>query len=112
MKNDKTTALFILSMPKNNAWNGRWTGENELYAYSKVVYRRGKALYPNLKEGSFLYDFEDGWLAKVEVKFVTPKDAKQTMKKSVGFSTYTWMCDELCKFGKILTRKERRQNNG
>lgn len=59
-KENKTVALFILTMPKNNSWNGKWTGEGNLYAYSQVAFRRGKPIYSNLKEGNFYYDFGDG----------------------------------------------------
>ena len=52
-KENKTVALFILTMPKNNSWNGKWTGEGNLYAYSQVAFRRGKPIYSNLKEGNF-----------------------------------------------------------
>ena len=55
-KENKTVALFILTMPKNNSWNGKWTGEGNLYAYSQVAFRRGKPIYSNLKEGNFYYD--------------------------------------------------------
>ena len=28
---------FILSMPKNNSWNGKWTGEKNLFARTKKL---------------------------------------------------------------------------
>lgn len=51
-----------------------WRGD--LYAFSQVAFRRGKPIYPNLKEGSFYYDFGDGWVANVEVRYVTPSESK------------------------------------
>lgn len=110
-KENKTVALFILTMPKNNSWNGKWTGEGYLYAYSQVAFRRGKPIYPNLKEGNFYYDFGDGWVANVEVRYVTPSESKKIMRKSKGFCGYTWMCDEIMKLGRIRTVTERRAGN-
>lgn len=107
----KTVALFILTMPKNNSWNGKWTGEGRLFAYSQVAFRRGKAIFPNLKEGNFYYDFDDGWVAKVEVKYVTLSEARQVMRRSEGFGSYSWMCDEIMNLGRIKTVQERRQEN-
>ena len=34
---------FELSMPNNNAWNGKWTGEGTLYAIVKNFGRGKKA---------------------------------------------------------------------
>lgn len=104
-------ALFILTMPKNNSWNGKWSGEGNLYVYSQVAFRRGKAIYPNLKEGNFYYDFGDGWGANVEVKYITPSEAKSIMRKSKGFCGYKWMCDEIMKLGRIRNVAERRADN-
>ena len=28
---------FILSMPKNNSWNNKWTGEKNLFARTKRI---------------------------------------------------------------------------
>ena len=103
----KNRVLFTLSMPRNNSWNNKWSGDDRSYCISKVAFRRNKPVYPNLKEGNYIYDFEDGWVANVNVKFVTPSEAKAAMKKSDGFCGYGWMCDELMATGKISTRQER-----
>lgn len=110
-KENKTVALFILTMPKNNSWNGKWTGEGRVYACSKIAFSRGKPLYPNLKEGNFYYDFGDGWGANVKVEYVTPSEAKRIMRKSNGFCGYNWMCDEIMRLGRIRTVTERRADN-
>ena len=103
----KNRVLFTLSMPRNNSWNGRWSGDDRSYCISKVAFRYGKPIYPNLKEGNYQYDFEDGWVANVNVKFVTPSEAKAAIKKSDGFCGYEWMCDEILINGRIKTRQER-----
>ena len=81
----KNMALFIITMPNVNTWNGRWSGENEIYAKSLTAFRRNKPIYENLKEGNYGYNFGDGWRANVEVKFTTKRDANSIMKKSKGF---------------------------
>lgn len=106
-KENKTKVLFTLSMPCNNSWNRKWTGDNRCNCITKTAFRYNKPIYPNLKEGNYQYDFGDGWVANVNVKFVTPSEAKSLMKKSDGFCGYEWMCDELMATGKISTRQER-----
>ena len=108
-KEGKTKALFTLSMPGVNSWNGRWSGNSRCYCYEKLAFSYGKAKYPKLKEGNYGYDFEDGWFANVKVEFVTPSEARAMMKRSDGFCGYEWMCEEICKYGRILTRKERHE---
>ena len=107
----KSRVLFTMSMPRNNSWNGRGSGDDRSYCISKVAFRYGKPVYPNLKEGNYQYDFEDGWVANVNVKFVTPSEAKAAMKKSDGFCGYEWMCDEIMMLGRIKTRSERHNEN-
>ena len=40
----KNMALFIITMPNVNTWNGRWSGENEIYAKSLTAFRRNKPI--------------------------------------------------------------------
>lgn len=104
-KEGKTKALFTLSMPGVGSWNGRWSGQGKVHAYVKTAFMRGKPVFPNLKEGDYGYDFGDGWFASVNVKFVTPSEARAVMKKSCGFCGYEWMCNDICLNGKIRDRK-------
>ena len=106
----KSKVLFTLSMPRVNSWNNKWSGDDKLFCIAKTAFRRNKPLFPNLKEGDFVYDFEDGWVANVNVKFVTPSEAKSAMKKSKGFCGYDWMCNELMINGRISTRQEKQNN--
>lgn len=101
-----TKILFILTMPHNNSWNGHFSGEDKTYARC-LPYRKGQ--YPNLKEGKYNYDFEDGWMAQVEVRFTNATETRSIMKKSVGFMTYDWMIEDLKVHGRILTRKEHQE---
>jgi len=100
----KSKLLFILTMPNVGSWNGKWTGEDRVYA--KV---RNAKQYPNCKEDSYYYSFGDGWGANVEVRKVTIVEANKYIKKSVGFSGYDWMIDSILECGQILNTVERKQ---
>lgn len=100
----KTMALFVLTMPGVNSWNGKWSGEGNYYARVHKVFNRGKSLYPELKEGNFAYRWDDGWCASIKVTFVTPSEAKKAQKHSKGFCGYEWMIDDLLKYGTINKR--------
>ena len=93
---------YELSMPSNNAWNGRWSGENDLYA---VVRRYDVAPTPDGKQlagGYFTYSFGDGWAAAITVREVTPGAAAKLRKQSKGFCGYEWMIDSIERHGAIL----------
>ncbi len=81
--------LYTLSMPNNNAWNGKWTGNSKSYTDDrKVNIEEGKKI---LAKAPFFYNFGDGWRAKVDVKQVTRPEAAKAAKKSDGFCGYNWM---------------------
>lgn len=107
LKETKNVALFLLTMPNNNSWNGKWSGEKDIHAFSQIAFRRGKPIFPNLKEGNFFYDFGDGWGANIEVKYTTSSEAKKIIKKSKGFCGYEWMCYEIMQNGRIKEINER-----
>jgi hypothetical protein len=92
---------FVLSMPGNNAWNGRWSGEGNVYArvksFSAKVYKE-KLLK---LVGYHGYNFGDGWRAAVDVKVVTGDEKRKLVKKSQGFCGYDWMIDSLISHGRI-----------
>lgn len=89
---------FILSMPNNNAWNGKWSGEDRCYAKVINLGRTKKAEKLGteiLEKGYFYYNFGDGWGAGVTAKEVDAKEAAKIRKKSVGFCGYEWMIDSI-----------------
>lgn len=99
---------FELSMPNNNSWNGRWSGEGKRYVIVKNF--RREPFLPNGKRlaGSYhYYNFGDGWGAAVTVRECTGPAARSLKKQSSGFCGYGWMVDEILTHGKILTLQER-----
>ena len=105
--------LFELSMPNNNAWNGKWSQEGKLhcrvrsYPYRTNQKNIDKELGNVLSTKGCYYDFEDGWGAYVNVRECTTQEKTMYRKKSMGFCGYDWMIDDIEKYGRILTREER-----
>lgn len=100
---------FSLSMPGNNAWNGKWSGEGRGYF---VVRNMGNAQktrtrFTPIIGHSFGYNFGDGWFASVAVEEVSAKEAAKFRKASSGFCGYNWMIDEIIDLGRIRTLDER-----
>lgn len=102
---------FELSMPSNNAWNGKWGSEGEFYAkiinFGKTQKAETKA-QAILDEGYFRYSFGDGWVAGVSVKKVAAKEAGKIRRKSKGFCGYDWMVDSIRQDQRIIPPSERR----
>lgn len=93
--------IFKLSMPNIGSWNGKWTGEEKIYARCKKNVEVPKEIIGN----SFSYDFGDGWSANVKVEKVDSKLAVKIMSKSSGFYGYDWMIDSIIKNKEIKLEK-------
>lgn len=93
---------FILTMPGNNSWNGKWTGEDDLYVIVKHV-GQGTEIRDLVQQQHFSYNFGDGWRASIEVKEISRAEAIKLRKKSVGFCGYDWMVASLLADGCIKT---------
>lgn len=94
---------YTLTMPRNSAWNHKWTGESNLYARVRAIRNVSweKSKDRPLVGKSFYHDFSDGWQACIEVKEVTEKQAKEIKKNSRGFCGYDWMITSLLYKGEI-----------
>lgn len=95
---------FTLSMPSNNSWNDKWSGEGNLYArvvnVGNTLKARAKA-DELLGKGYFHYNFGDGWAAAVMVKRVDGKEARRIRKETKGFCGYDWMIESIRSKGRI-----------
>ena len=98
---------FELSMPNKGSWNGKWTGESDLYA--KVIKFAGKEKIKLANEliklDSFYYNFGDGWSARVSVEKIDSKEATKVRKKSRGFYGCDWMITSIIKNKEIVVDK-------
>lgn len=106
---------FTLSMPGCNSWNGKWSGQEILYA--KVVnFGRGKKAEVEaqkiLNKTYYNYDFGDGWRAGVTVREVDAKEANQIRRKSAGFCGYDWMIQSIISRGFIAASCDKRVSGG
>ncbi len=95
---------FTLSMPSNNAWNHRWSGQGNLYAVVKNITSK-KTHQRILAEKDHYYNFGDGWVACVSVKEIDTIEARKVRKESKGFCGYDWMVDSIRYCGKIQKDK-------
>lgn len=93
---------FILTMPNRGSWNGRWSGERDLYA---IVKSERNVPNKDIIGKSFFYRWDDGWTACVSVEKVDCKEGNKIRKKSKGFCGYGWMVDSIIKKGIIEYEK-------
>ena len=101
-----TIICFELSMPNNNAWNGRWRGEGRCYARTKNLGRTKKAEAKATKliaDSCYYYKFGDGWGASVSVLEVTPAEAAK-MRRKVRRILRLRLDDRLDHDGEILVK--------
>ncbi len=102
-----TLIAFELSMPSNNAWNGKWSGAGNLYVHVDSI--RSKAVVDRvLADTGYYYNFGDGWGAHVSVREVDAAMARKLRKASKGFCGYDWMIEQIKEHGHILQLNEQR----
>ena len=94
--------VFKLTMPNRGSWNGRWSGEENLY----VKVRDERYVPKKLWDKAFFYTWDDGWTACVSVQRLPAKEARKLDKKSKGFCGYDWMITSLINDGYIHTMRK------
>lgn len=96
--------VFILTMPGRNTWNGRWSGDECLYAKVKVfgTSKKAKAKAAEiLTGGPYFYSWPDGWRARIDVKEVKGREITEMRRKTRGFCGYEWMINSIYNKGEI-----------
>lgn len=93
--------IFELTMPKNNAWNSKWTGDDEKHL---IIMSKGKIkkLDEILCNAPYSYDFGDGWIAQIQVRFVNNYETSKLRKLNKGFCGYDWMVKSIIDNGSII----------
>ena len=94
--------IFTLSMPNRGSWNGRWSGEDRVYA--RIF--RNNDVPKDIIGKDFYYNWDDGWCACVSVTKIDSKEAAKIRKKSAGFCGYDWMIRSIIKNGEIIVGEE------
>lgn len=89
----KVKVAFRLSMPGNNSWNGKWSGDGKLYAVVRDM--RSVKAEELASARSYGYNFGDGWFASVNVAIVSAEEAKRIKKQTLGFCGYEWMVNSI-----------------
>lgn len=105
--NKRRYFVFILTMPNVGSWNGKWTGEGNLYCRTSSYSKDSEYLNNILKEDYHYYDFGDGWTAGVKIKEITREERIKYDKKTKGFYDYEWMISEIEQLGRIRKLEER-----
>ena len=83
---------FELTMPNNNAWNGKDAGNKGSHFEFRNV---DKKTADKLDGKNFYYNFGDGWGANVQV-------TKNKKCKTNGFRGYEWMIDSIIECSGII----------
>jgi len=91
--------IFELSMPNNNSWNGKWSGEDRKYTVSKTLSKKDCELFIGK---SYHYNFSDGWSACVVCRLPAPRE-----KATNNFNGYSWMIESI-----LLHNQIKKLNNG
>jgi hypothetical protein len=93
---------YTLSMPSVNTWNGKWSGQDNLYCRVRNYTNKSGNAARALAQTSYQHNFGDGWVARVAVTPIAdPKAVKDLVKRSAGFCGYEWMIDSIEKYGEI-----------
>lgn len=102
---------FQLTMPNNNSWNGKWTGEGKKYYFTHSV--RSKAdkesviiMLDGKDHKNFYYNFGDGWGANVRMEIIDDAECRRRTKQSAGFCGYTWMVWSILENGFITPKNK------
>ena len=89
---------FKLSMPSNNAWDGKWSGRERNYTkVLSVSASKSEAILPG-ERSSYTYAFGDGWVACVSIRKM---EKGERASKSDGFCGYDWMISSIINKGCI-----------
>lgn len=95
---------FRLTMPNNNSWNGKWTGDEKNYTIKKNLSNKAvERLLGDKESDNWYHNFGDGWGANVEATII-PKG--QRLKKSDGFCGYDWMVSNIMCYGSTSEPKK------
>jgi hypothetical protein len=94
-------------MPNVGSWNGKWSGENDLYAIVHTFRtKEGNQIATKILEKKYYhYNFGDGWSAGIRINQIDSKQKRYIQKKSRGFYGYEWMIDSIIKHNKIIVEE-------
>jgi hypothetical protein len=98
---------FELTMPNVGSWNGKWSGESNLYIkFRNIPKKQAEEIMQGKGVRDFRYNWDDGWSANVKVCQVDSSTKRNLEKRSKGFCGYDWMIDSIIKHDKIIASWE------
>lgn len=91
--------VFKLTMPRNNSWNGRWSGDDKIH----IITKPDKYVPKDRVGKSYHYDFGDGWCAQIDVIKMNGNSSeyRKLVKNNNGFCGYDWMVGSIISVDKI-----------
>lgn len=101
--------IFKLSMPGRSSWNGRWSGEENIYAIVKPIGRSAAAQQKAdalISKRYFSHSWSDGWRASIEVTEADSAEVRRIRKHSKGFCGYDWMVENILDHGDTREKKD------
>ncbi len=69
LSDGKVYLAFELSMPSNNSWNSKWTGEDKKYIITRQIDDPEAAVIYN--HAPYWHDFQNNWIAQVDITRIT-----------------------------------------
>lgn len=103
----KSQVAFILTMPNNNSWNSKWSGEGKLYVKVRKLGKKWtEKLLPDGKSKSWYYNFGDGQGMNIEARAVDLSEGNKLTRRSDGFCGYEWAIDSILHHDKILNTQQ------
>lgn len=102
----KCRVEFTLSMPRNNSWNGKWSGAANHYAIVRSMSHLQADALARLHGMRWGYDFGDGWFAAIHGRVMA---TGERAKRSSGFCGYDWMVDSIERYGAILSNHQAKE---
>jgi hypothetical protein len=95
---------FVLTMPNVGSWNGKWSGQNDLYA--RVIGVSPSRVPSIIANSPYRYSWNDGWSACVTVSVT--KEPQKIRRQSKGFCGYDWMIDSIISDLRIIAPSDRK----
>lgn len=94
---------FELTFPNVGSWDGKFTGAKNLhFKFVNLPKNHAEQMINNQDSQIFLYDFGDGWTAKITVRKSNSKEKQKILRRNAGFMGYDWMVKSIIKHNKII----------
>lgn len=96
--------VFKLTMPHNNSWNNKWSGDNDIH----IITKPDRCVPNDRIDKSYYYNFGDGWCACVDVMKMNANSSeyRKMKRNNRGFCGYGWMVDSIISNNEIKLKED------